>query len=84
MATTTNEIYVSDENGSRKLEGQELIDFLADRKLVSDEENARKAAEEKDYYSKLKLRDDLIVQLGLSPEQAEAIFPAIPKPIHLI
>jgi hypothetical protein len=69
MATTTEEIWVSDEQGKRKLEGAELQAFLVDREAINQEIAERKAQAE----AKATARQAVLDRLGITAEEAELI-----------
>jgi len=65
----TPKIIVSDENGQRELEGQELEDFLIDRaKLQAEVETLKVQAE-----ARAAQRQAILDRLGLSQEEANIL-----------
>lgn len=84
MATQIPKITVSDENGSRELEGAELDAFLAQQAKDFAEQEKLKANAEADYLAKVAARNQVIERLGLTEAEADLVFPPIAKPIHLL
>jgi len=69
MDMPTPKIIVSDENGQRELEGQELEDFLIDRaKLQAEVETLKVQAE-----ARAAQRQAILDRLGLSQEEANIL-----------
>lgn len=66
MATTTNEIWVSDEQGKRKLEGDELAAFLEQK--AKDQLEAEKLQEE--VKAKASAKAALLERLGITADEA--------------
>ena len=84
MVTKNPNILITDENGSRVLEGEELDNFLAQQsKDIANEENW-KTRVEADYEAKVLLKNETSKRLGLSEEEANLLFAPIAKPIHLL
>ena len=69
MATATEEIWISNEEGQKKLEGAELEAFLADRAAVHVEIEKQKAESQ----SKANARAALLDRLGITPEEAKLL-----------
>lgn len=83
MVTKIPNILISDENGSRILEGAELDNFVAQQSKDFAEEENWKAKAEADYEAKVAARNQVIERLGLTQEEANLVFPPISKPLHL-
>lgn len=66
MDTTTAEIWVSNEEGQRKLEGAELEAFLVDRETIRLEIEEREAQAQ----AKLAARQAVLDRLGITEEEA--------------
>jgi hypothetical protein len=84
MVTKIPNILISDENGSRVLEGEELNNFLAQQSKDLAEEENWKAKSEADYEAKVAARNQIIERLDLNQEEANLVFPPISKPLHLL
>lgn len=84
MAIQTPKIIVSDENGSKELSGDELVNFLSQQKKDIEEETNRQLAKEQEYFDKVAIRNQVITRLGLSESEADILIPEIPKPLHLL
>ena len=69
MATTTEEIWISNEEGQRKLEGAELEAFLVDREAIRLEIEEREAQAQ----AKAIARQAVLDRLGLTSEEAQLI-----------
>ena len=69
MDTTTPEIWVSNEEGSRKLEGAELEAFLADREAINQEIAQREA----EVQTKADARAALLERLGITEDEAKLL-----------
>jgi len=65
----TPKIIVSDENGQRELEGQELEDFLTDRAKLQAEVEARQAEAE----TKAQAKAELLERLGITADEAKLL-----------
>jgi len=83
MAIKTPSITVSDENGSKELEGAELDVFLVQQSKDFAEGENWKANAEADYSAKIAARNQIVERLGLTQEEANLVFPPISKPMHL-
>jgi hypothetical protein len=70
MATVTNDIWVSNEEGQRKLDGAELEAFLADRETTRLEIEKRKADEEFVAAQRAVDRAELLNRLGITADEA--------------
>lgn len=66
MATATNEIWVSNEEGQRKLEGEELAAFLEQK--AKDQVEAEKLQAE--LQAKVAARAALLERLGITADEA--------------
>lgn len=69
MATASNKIIITDNNGQRELSGQELTDFLAQQVIDKADSDALKAAAE----AKATAKAALLTQLGITAEQARLL-----------
>jgi len=69
MATDSKDIWIQDGDEKRKLEGQELIDYKASIVLVVAEVEAAKVKAEND----AKLKNDLLVKLGITADEAKLL-----------
>ena len=69
MGMPTPKIIVSDENGQRELEGQELEDFLTDRAKLQAEVEARQAEAE----TKAQAKAELLERLGITADEAKLL-----------
>ena len=69
MATTTEEIWISNEEGQRKLEGAELEAFLVDREVIRLEIEEREAQAQ----AKAMARQTVLDRLGITAEEAQLI-----------
>jgi len=69
MDTTTPEIWVSNEEGKRKLEGSELEAFFADREAVNQEIAQREAEAQ----AKADAKAALLDRLGITEEEAKLL-----------
>lgn len=66
MDTTTPEIWISNEEGKRKLEGAELEAFLADREALRVEIDAREVQAQ----AKADAKAALLERLGITADEA--------------
>jgi hypothetical protein len=69
MDTTTPEIWVSNEEGQRKLEGAELEDFFADREAIALEIAEREAQAR----AKADAKAALLERLGITEDEAKLL-----------
>lgn len=69
MDTTTPEIWVSNEEGKRKLEGSELEIFLADREAINQEIAQREA----EVQAKADAKAALLERLGITEDEAKLL-----------
>lgn len=69
MDTTTPEIWVSNEEGKRKLEGSELEIFLADREAINQEIAQREAEAQ----AKADAKAALLERLGITEDEAKLL-----------
>jgi hypothetical protein len=69
MATATNDIFISNEEGQRKLEGAELEAFLADREAIRLEIAQREAEAQ----VKATAKAALLERLGITEDEAKLL-----------
>ena len=69
MATASNKIIITDNNGARELEGKELADFLAQQTIDKADSDALKAEAQ----AKATAKAALLAQLGITEEQAKLL-----------
>jgi len=69
MATTTPDIWISNEEGQRKLEGAELEAFLADREAILSDIEDREAQKE----AKATAKAALLERLGITADEADLL-----------
>jgi hypothetical protein len=69
MATTTEEIWISNEKGQRKLEGDELNAFLADREAILSDIQDREAQKQ----AKATAKAALLERLGITADEAKLL-----------
>jgi hypothetical protein len=69
MATATPDIWISNEEGQRKLEGAELEAFLADREAIRLEIAEREAQAE----AKAEAKTALLERLGITADEAKLL-----------
>ena len=69
MATATKDIFISNEEGQRKLEGAELAAFLADRQAIRLEIAEREAQAQ----ARATAKAALLERLGITEEEAKLL-----------
>jgi hypothetical protein len=69
MATATPDIWISNEEGQRKLEGAELEAFIADREAILSDIQDREAQKE----AKATAKAALLERLGITDDEAKLL-----------
>lgn len=73
MATQTEEIWITEDDLRRKLEGDELKNFLAQREADAEAAAKAKAAEEAEKAQQAAIKAEVLKRLGITEDEAKAL-----------